>query len=143
MGTQQTSNTTATQEQTIQAGRPERRPALGATLGINQYDQTYMRRIDSGTGSIRTPDTALIRKMLRWQSSKVEFYASFTVAATGQWVCEEYTFPIRMWRRIAREAGLIPKPPMSEQKRRALEKARASSAGSRRRRQNERVASAF
>jgi len=141
MSTPQPPNAMATQEQTTQVGRRGRQPAIGATLGTNQYDQTYMRRIGSSTGSIRTPDTALIRKTLRWKSSKVELYARFTVAATGRWVCEEYTFPIRMWRRIAREAGLIPKPPMSDQKRLALERARASSAKSRRRR-NERVASA-
>jgi hypothetical protein len=111
------------------------------SLGVNQYDQTYMVQVDRGTGSIRTPNTALIRKMLRWKSQKVEFHARFSIAATGQWLCEEYRFPIRMWKRIAREAGLLPKPPMSEKKRLALEKARASSAKSRRR-QNERVASA-
>jgi hypothetical protein len=141
MSTQQTPSTTAAQQRTTQTKRRGRQPALGATLGVNEYGHAYMRRLASSTGSIRTADTVLIRKMLRWKSSKVELYARFTVAATGRWVCEEYTFPIRMWRRIAREAGLTPKPPMSDQKRLALERARASSAKSRRRR-HERVASA-
>jgi hypothetical protein len=141
METQNPPNTTPTHERTAQTSRRGRQPALGATLGTNQYDQTYMTRVDRSTGSIRTPNTALIRKMLRWKSSKVELYARFAVAATGQWVCEEHVFPIRMWRRIALEAGLTPKPPMSKRKRLALERARASSAKSRRRR-DERVASA-
>jgi hypothetical protein len=140
METQKTPSTTPTQERTAQARQREPQPVLDTTLGVNQYDQTYMTRVDRGTGSIRTPNTALIRKMLRWKAQKVEFHARFSIAATGQWLCEEYRFPIRMWKRIAREAGLLPKPPMSEKKRLALDKARASSAKSRR--QNERVASA-
>jgi len=142
MGTERTRTTRATQERPPRVVRRVPQPALGATLGTNSYDQTYMERVGRNAGSIRTPDTALIRKMLRWKSNRIQFHATFSFAATGQWACEEYRFPIRMWGRLAREAGFIPKAPMTERKRLALEKARASSAASRRH-QNERVASAL
>jgi hypothetical protein len=89
------------------------------TLGTNQYDQTYMEQIDRSTGSIRTPDGKLIRQLLGWKSKLIYHYADFTVATTGQFVCQEYRFPMRMWDRIAKAAGLLPKPPVSERKRQA------------------------
>jgi hypothetical protein len=105
------------------------------TLGTNQYDQTYMEQIDRREGSIRTPDARLIRQLLGWKSKAIHWYADFTVASTGQFVCQEYRFPLRMWDRIAKAAGLLPKPPVSERKRQAqlanAAKARAARASRR------------
>jgi len=89
------------------------------SLGTNQYTETWMLQIDRSTGSIRTPDARLIRQILGWKGKLIYFYADFTVASTGQFVCQEYRFPTRMWNRVAKAAGLLPKPPVSERKRQA------------------------
>ena len=105
------------------------------TLGINQYGETWMLQIDRREGSIRTPDAKLIRQLLGWKSKAIYWYADFTVASTGQFVCQEYRFPMRMWDRIAKAAGLLPRPPVSERKRQAqlanAAKARAARASRR------------
>ncbi len=89
------------------------------SLGTNQPGELYMEQTDRGEALIRTRDRRLVRRLLSWAGGHVTLWNEYFVEATGQLIHVELHFPMRMWTRVAKAAGLIPCAKVTPAQRRA------------------------
>ena len=89
------------------------------TLGVDEQDQTFMQQLTRGEGLIRTPDLRLAKRLQHWQGQHLWRQADYFVALSGQFLYRELRFPMRMWKRVAKAAGFIPRPEITPAQRRA------------------------